>query len=205
MHTIPPKELAVKISKIINNNKNILKQFQDRHGKINFNLLVGLVLGSICSFADKPMINQVFKMFIVAFNDKQLDDYGNFMMGLNNYLVYTLDTNYKDIYLLENNQWNIIHEANFDSVYALWYAYFGIMKVEFKNKAGDIQKLKQHNKIVNEALECFNAMSSIMEAGLLDANALYDMQNKFPEYAYKFNELRKLIYMQNDAPKPTLH
>jgi len=204
VHTIPSKELAIKINKIISRNKNNLRQFQDRHGKINFNLLIGSILGSICSFADKPMINQVLKMFIGAFDDKQLGDYANFMMGLNNYLVYTLDTDYKNIYLLENNQWILINDANFESVYAFWYAFFGIMKVEFEDRAGEINKLKQHNLIVTKALEYFTAMSTIMKSELLDAKVLCDMQNKFPEYAYKFNELRKLMFMKNSTYK-TLH
>lgn len=78
------------------------------------------------------------------------------------------------------------------------------MKVEFEDRADEINKLKQHNLIANEALECFTAMSAIMKSELLDANILHDMQNKFPEYAYKFNELRKLMFMNNSTYK-TLH
>ncbi len=93
MHNIPPVELAIRISKILNRNKNQLKEYQDRNGRINFNLLIGLVLGGICSFTDKPAINQILRIFFPIFNDSQLEDYANLMMGLNNHLVYLLDTN----------------------------------------------------------------------------------------------------------------
>ncbi len=204
MYKIPSDELAVKISKIINRNKEQLKEYQDRNGKINFNLLIGLVLGGICSFSDKPMINQILRMFIVAFNDKQLDDYASFMMGLNNYLVYALDSNPNNIYLLENNKWTLITEANFDSVYALWYAFFGIMKVEFKQSKSKINKLK-NNLITIKALECYDVMSNIMTSQVVDISSLDKMQNEFPEYVRNFNELRKLMFMQNTTPQSTIH
>jgi hypothetical protein len=204
MNTIPSAELAVKINKILNRNKHLLKQFQDRHGKLNFNLLVGSVLGAICSFAEKPMLNQVISTYFPVFNEKQLGDYANFMMGLNNYLVYTFDSNRNDIYLLENNKWTLITEASVDSVYAIWYAFFGIMKTEFEESKVKIDKLKNH-AIVFEALKCYDIMSKIMTSQLIDANDINIMQNEFPKFAYKFNELRKLMFMQTVASQPTLH
>ena len=204
MNTIPSAGLAVRINKIFNRNKHLLKQFQDRHGKINFNLLVGSVLGAICSFAEKPMLNQVVSMYFPVFNNKQLSDYANFMMGLNNYLVYTLDSNRNEIYLLENNKWTLITEASVESVYAIWYAFFGIMKTEFEESKAKIDQLKSY-AITCEALKCYDIMSKIMTAQLVDANDINVMQNEFPKFAYKFNELRKLIFMQTVTSQPTIH
>lgn len=204
MHNIPPVELAIRISKILNRNKNQLKEYQDRNGRINFNLLIGLVLGGICSFTDKPAINQILRIFFPIFNDSQLEDYANLMMGLNNHLVYLLDTNPGNIYLLENNKWVLITEAEFDSVYALWYAFFGIMKVEFAQEKDRINKLKS-NHVTSEALADYNAMYNIMTSSALSIDDISTMQDKFPEYAYKFNELRKLMYMQAITPQSTLH
>lgn len=201
---MPSNELTVKINKIINNNKNSLKEFRDKKGKINLNLLTGSVLGAICSFSDKPMINNVLSMFMPAFNDKQMDDYANFIMDINNYLVCILESDCNNIYLFESNKWMSITDANFDSVYALWYAFFGIMKVEFKDKKNEIDSLR-HSPVVTESLESFTDMSDVMGAHLVDVNALKNMQNKFPEYAFKFNELRKLMFMKTIKSKSGLH
>ena len=138
MHEIPSVDIAIKVNKILGRNKALLKEYQDKNGKINFNLLIGLVLGGICSFADKPAINQILRIFFPIFKEYQLNDYANLMMGLNNYLVYTLDANLNDIYVLENNKWISVTEANSDSIYTLWYGFFGIMKVEFEHSQDKI-------------------------------------------------------------------
>lgn len=204
MHDLPPINLAVRISKIINRNKEQLKEYQDKHGRVNFNLLIGLVLGGICSFADKPALNQILRIFFPIFNDSQLNDYANLMMGLNNYLVLTLDTNPDNLYLLEDNKWILITDAGFDSIYALWYAFFGIMKVEFENAKNKIKKLKT-NHVANEALNDYDIMHKIMTSLALSVEDISAMQNKFPGYAHKFNELRKLMYIQTTTSQSTLH
>lgn len=205
IHDIPSIELAVKISKIINRNKDQLKDYQDKNGRVNFNLLIGLVLGGICSFADKPAINQILKIFFPVFNTKsQLDDYASLMMGLNNYLVFTLDTNSDNIYLFEDNKWVLITDAEFDSVYSLWYAFFGIMKVEFEKEKNKIGKLKA-NSVTNAALVAYDDMHKIMTSLALSIDDISAMQDKFPGYAHKFNALRKLMYMKTITPQSTLH
>jgi acyl-CoA-binding protein len=203
MDKLPPQELAVRISKIINRNKEQLKAYQDKNGNVNFNLLIGLVLGGICSFGN-PALNQILKIFFPIFNYNQLRDYGDLMMGLNNYLVDTIESSPNNIYLLENNKWTIITEAGFDSVYALWYAFFCIMKVEFEHEKDKIDELKS-NPTTTEALRCYTIMHKIMTSATLDSNDLDIMQTKFPEYTHKFNELRKLIYTQSIKTPSTVH
>ena len=204
MHEIPSVDIAIKVNKILGRNKALLKEYQDKNGKINFNLLIGLVLGGICSFADKPAINQILRIFFPIFKEYQLNDYANLMMGLNNYLVYTLDANLNDIYVLENNKWISVTEANSDSIYTLWYGFFGIMKVEFEHSQDKINKLKS-NQITIDALRCYSTMHKIMTATTLDDSALNIMQHEFPLYAYNFNELRKLMYTDKIQPEATVH
>jgi hypothetical protein len=149
-------------------------------------------------------INQAIKIFFPVFKDRQLQDYADLMMGLNNHLVDVLDSNPSDIYLLENNKWTPICDASFDSVYALWYAFFGIMKVEFELGKDKIEALKS-KPTADNALGCYAIMHKVMTSITLDHNAIDEMQNKFPAYAHKFNELRKLIYLQTIAPQSTMH
>lgn len=198
MHKIQTQELATKISKIINSHKEHFKAYQDNNGEINFNLLIGLILGCICSFSERPAmtINQTLKIFMPVFEMDQLQDYANLMMRLNNYLVDVLESNPNNIYLLENNKWKLICEADFDSVYAIWYAFFGIMKSEFAHNKNAINSLKP-NSVTASALEGYDMIHRIMTAPALDLDDIQDMQNKFPEYARRFNELRKLMYRQS--------
>ena len=90
-------------------------------------------------------------------------------------------------------------------MYAVWYAFGGIIQVEFKIKEYAIQQLKKHNPIFKETLECFNTMSNVMVAELLDPNAWNKMQNTYPEYVNKFNKLRKLMYTQPIVYQSTLY
>lgn len=199
---MPSDKLAGKINKIINKNKNKLKQFQNKYGEMNLNLLIGSVLGGVCCFSEKPMIDQILNIFISAFNDKQLDDYANFMTALNNYFVDALNSN-GDIYLFEDDKWTSIKDADFNSVYALWYAFFGIIKIEFTQAKSIINKLKDY-PITTVCLECYENMAIVMTSKLLDTNAIKIMHNNFPKYARKFNELRKLMYMQNSIPHASI-
>lgn len=204
MHNVPPIDLAVRISKIINRNRDQLKAYHDKNGRVSFNLLIGFLLGGICSFADKPMLNQILGIFFPVFNDKQLKDYADLMMGLNNYLVSMLDENPNNLYLLENNKWILIADAQFDTVYALWHAFFGIMKVEFEQETSKIEKLKANN-VTTDALNAYSTMHKIMTAPALSNDDINVMYDKFPQYAHQFNELRKLMYMQIVTPEPTVH
>jgi hypothetical protein len=204
MHQLPSIELAVKINAIINQHKEKLKDYQNNRGQIDINLIIGLVLGGICSFAETPALNQILRIFFPVFNENQISDYANFMMGLNNYLVFTLDTNPNNIYLLDGNKWVLISDADFDCVYALWYAFFGIMKVEFKTANAKINNLKTNN-IANEALRDYEVINKIMLAPSLTVEEMSVMQNKFPIYARRFNELRKLMYQHVETSQPTIH
>ena len=82
------------------------------------------------------------------------------MMNLNNSLVNIIETNPDNIYVLENDNWIISSEAQMGNSYAMWYSFFGIMKVEFKNAREKINKLKDHT-VKRRALECFSTMSKI--------------------------------------------
>lgn len=206
MHQIPPLELAVRISKIINRNRERLKDYQDNHGKVNFNILIGLVLGGICSFSAKPSmtIQRILQIFLPIFAGTQLQDYANLMMGLNNHLVDVLDSNPNNICVLENNIWTPIGEASVDSVYALWHAFFGVMKVEFEYEKDKIAAVTP-NSTRDDALRYYAIMHEIMTSPMVDHTAMNAMYNKFPEYSQKFNELRKLMYLQTIKTQPTLH
>lgn len=204
MHQLPSIELAVKINAIINQHKEQLKDYQNNLGQIDFNLIIGLLLGGICSFADTPALNQILKIFFPVFDENQISDYAKLMMGLNNYLVFTLDTSPNNIYLLDDKRWVLMADADFDCVYALWYAFFCIMKAEFKNANTKINKLKTSN-IANEALRDYDVMNKIMLAPSLAIEDMSVMQNKFPTYAHRFNELRKLMYQHVDTSQPTIH
>ncbi len=205
MHNMPSVELAIKIDKIINKNRGKLKAYQDKYGKVNFNLFVGMLLGSICSFVEKPMINQVLKIFMPAFDtDTELNDYVNLMMELNNYLVFTLDENPENIHLLDNDEWVAIANTDFNSLYALWYAFFGIMKCEFEDNKNKIEQLSV-NPTVTEALDGYNVMRKIMSSFAVSNDDIIIMHEQFPYYAQKFNELRKLMRLKTTTPKSTLH
>ena len=74
----------------------------------DFNLLIGMVLGGICNFADKALINTLIKTFVSAFDDKQLSDFANVMMELNNHLIDVLDSDPNKLCVLEDNKWVLI-------------------------------------------------------------------------------------------------
>ena len=199
MYNPPSQELAIEINKLLHSKKAKLKDFQDKHGKVNFNLLVGMVLGAICCFHEKPGINEVLAIFYPIFdNDKQFKNYADLMMGLNNYLVYKLDSNDNNIFLLEDNKWIDITEANLASVYAIWYAFHGMMKVEFEENKNKINSVKS-NPITVAALESFTKMHQIMILNELRIDNIYSMQNDFFGHARKINELRKLIHNQHNG------
>ena len=204
MCKIPSINKVIKINAAFNKEAGKLKDFQDRFGNVNFNVVIGAILGGISSFASKPVINQLLAIFMPAIKEKDLDDYASVMMGLNNYLVYILDNNSQDIKLFEFNQWIPINEANFDSVYSLWYGYYGIMKVEFKAEKLRINKLLEYD-IVTKALESFADMTKIMKSKSVSSNDIIKMQIDFLQYARQFNELRKLLYTLSLKPLPTLH
>ena len=205
MQNMPPIELAININKIISKNRGKLKAYQDKHGKVNFNLLVGMLLGSICSFVEQPMVNMVLKTFMPVFKtDTELNDYVSLMMELNNYLVFTLDTNPESIYLLDDDEWVTVADADFNSLFALWYAFFGIMKVEFEDNRDKIEELSV-NPIVNEALDGYNVMHNIMTSFAVSIEDISIMHEQFPLYAQKFNELRKLMHLKTTTAKLTLH
>ena len=199
MHKLPSQELAVEINKLLHAKRAKLKHFQDKHGNINFNLLVGMVLGAICCFHEKPAINEVLAIFNpILDTDKQFKAYADLMMGLNNYLVYQLDSNNNTIFLLEENKWVGITETDLYSVYSLWYAFHGMMKVEFEENKKKINAIKS-NPITTEALDSFTKINEIMTLGALSFENINAMQTDFFDYARKINELRKLIYNQRNG------
>lgn len=206
MYDLPPIDLAVRISKIINRNKGKLKEYQDRHGKVNLNLLIGMILGSICSFEEKPMINNIIKLFseVIVFNsNNQFKEFADLVIKMNNYLTQVLDSNSTNIYVLEeDNKWVLITKATVDNMYAFWYSFYGIMKVEFEqNSFKEFKSISTYK----DAMEAYGVMQEIMQSTMLDDDKLTIMYQEFPGYAHRFNELRKLMYMQTVASQSTLH
>ena len=201
---MPDIEIAIKVNKIFNRNKSLLKEYQDRYSRINFNLLVGLALGNICGFSSTSRLTYVIQIFAPIFKDSQLQEFIDLVTGINNYLVSILDLKPDDIYLLENNKWVLISEADFDSLYAVWYAFFGIMKVEFEDSQPEIFSLKNH-PVQQEAIKSYDKISKVMKSELLSSDDISVIHNEFPHYAHKFNELRKLMYTKTIEPVKTTH
>ena len=196
MFEIPNIELTVKVSKILNRNKDQFKEYQKSDGRFDFNLLIGMVLGGICNFADKALINTLIKTFVSAFDDKQLSDFANVMMELNNHLIDVLDSDPNKLCVLEDNKWVLVKHATPDSLYSLWEGFFAVIKTEFEQKWNEINSL-QTNEIAALAIKDYIAMAEIMDVATLNITQINSMKHDFAKYAQHFNELRKLLYSVN--------
>lgn len=204
MHQIPPIELAIKINNLINQDKDHLKEYQDKQGKLDFNVLIGFALGAVCSFGSKLAIAQILKMFVPMFDKAQLKDYSDFITSLNFYLVDAIEEDTFNLCVLEDNKWTPVAEASFKSLYTLWYPFFSVMKVEFHDERDGINKLSS-NYVASRALNAYKIMSRIMESSTFDDYNIEIMQRDFPICAKDFNELRKLIYLEQVDPPSTIH
>lgn len=203
---LPDIDSIIRIANSLEDKKDMLKNFQDKEGKVNFNLLMGMALAGICNFSDHKGLVRVIQMLILngVVDSDEMDEAGEIFMKVNNYFIGVLEHNPKTIYLYENEQWKIYSECNLDNVYALWYAYFGIMKAEFEDNKSRFNDLTV-NPVYHKAILNYEIMYKIMKSPYLEKDDVTIMYEKFPEYAQSFNDLRKVLVMGGGHVITTLH
>ncbi len=171
-----------------------------KDGHFNVNLLIGLLLGSLCeldgtfSFTNGVMRlifgNKKGEIDLQHSNEASLMKFIEYISQLSNYYVASLLDNSFNVQLLENDV--MVDYADADSsthYYAVWMPFYEVIKISFKHAALKIQAMPDAN-IKARAINSFDTLESYITKTLYQFEEFEVFAKQFPQIAIDLYQFR---------------